>query len=327
MKEFAKRATLLVMLLAVVGTAFAAGERETTSMNPKDLLVGYCAPSTTEPFLANLTNEVQRLFAAEGIRVQIASAQGDAATQISQIENFVAMGANLIILMPVDPTSVGDAIRRAQARGTKVMVSGADPGVYDAITWIDQFQNGSMMAEMAADWVEKTFPSATPGSIEVAIIEARDTPPASDRSNGMLTITKLTNKVKIVAVQGDAKSEAAGMAVAENILQANPNVKLFLCYNSGGALGVNEFAMRPGSPITNKTQFAVFTSDVDPQSIQALKNSRDGKSVLRGIVQFGGASLPKRMHEVARMVLMGLTTEKRFTHTLTKVTLANVDQF
>jgi ribose transport system substrate-binding protein len=327
MKKFANLCILMVMLLVAATTVFAAGEKDTGSKAPKELLVGYCAPSTVEPFLANLTNEVQRLFAAEGIKVQIASAQGDAATQISQIENFVAMGANLIILMPVDPTSVGDAIRRAQAKGTKVMVSGADPGVYDAITWIDQFQNGSMMAEMAAEWIEKTFPSAAPGSVEIAIIEAKDTPPATDRSNGMKTITKLTNKVKVVAVQGDAKTEAAGVAVAENILQANPNVKMFLCYNSGGALGVNEFAMRPGSPIANKAQFAVFTSDVDPQSLKALRDSRDGKSVLRGIVQFGGASLPKRMHEVARMVLLGLTTEKRFTHTLTKVTLANADQF
>jgi ribose transport system substrate-binding protein len=345
MKTVSKRLCLLlaVMLLLFAGCApqqsqpapepeptaepAAVAEEATEQKDFSDILIGYCVQATTEPFLANLTNEVQRLFAEEGITVQIASAGGDAATQISQIENFASMGADLIILMPVDPTSVGDAIRRAQAQGSKVMVSGADPGVYDAITWIDQFMNGEMMAEMAADWIDVTFPDAAPGSIEVAILEARDTPPATDRSEGMHTIESKTDKVKLVATIGTVKTDVEAIAAAENVFQSHPNVKVFLTYNSGGAIGVNEFAMRPGSPVTDKENFGVFASDVDPQIIQALRDSADGNSVVRGIIQFGGASLPRRMHEVARMVVLNETDETRFVHALDKITLENVGTF
>lgn len=314
-------------LFAVLGIVVMVLSLGVCSVGAQGKLIGYTVPDTAEPFLSQLTNDVKALFAKDGIEVQIANAAGDAANQISQIENFAAMGADLIIVMAVDPTSVGDVIQRAQRAGSKVMVAGSDTGAYDAIMYIDQYEDGKLIAQLAVNWINEMFPNTPAGSIKTAIFESRDTPEASDRSNGMAEISKMHPAVDVVRVVGGIKNIEEAQAATENLFITNPDVQLILTYNSGGALGVNSVVMRPGSPVKDRSQFAVFCSDLDPQSLQAVKDSATGQSVLRGLVKFGGDDLAHDTYVLASKIVNGEPFEALNPDPLTMITPENADQF
>lgn len=304
------------------GTA-AAGEVK----DIKGMTVGYCMPNTAESFLAWLSNGVQEKFKADGVKVDIANAAGDATTQISQIENFATSKTNLIIVMAVDPSGVADAIKRAQAAGSKVMVAGSDPGAYDAIMYTDQYKDGTMIAEMGSDWINKTFPDAAEGSIEIAVLEDRSTSEATQRCEGINTITQLNKKVKVVQTVGSIKDNQAAQAAMENIMQTNPDVKMVLSYNSAAAMGVNEYAMRPGSAVKDASKFAVFCSDSDDAALAEIADSAADKAVLRGLVKFGSNDLIGDTYNLARKMISGAPYEVKNPDPLTKITPENVAEF
>ncbi len=289
--------------------------------------IGYLMPDTSESFLSWLSNGVKEKFEADGVKVEIADAAGDSAKQISQIENFAASGTDLIIVMAVDPTSVGDALQRAQEQGTLVMVAGSDTGVYDASMMTDQYDDGCQMAEMAVTWIDEVYPDAEAESIEVAILESRDTPEASLRCDGMNTITELSDKVKVVQTVGGVKDNATAQAAMENIMQVNPDIKVVLCYNSGGGMGVNEFVMRQGSPVTDPSKFAVFASDTDEASLDLVAKSATDEAVLRGIIKFGSNDLIGDTYNLAKKMISGEAYDKMNPDPLTKVTPENVAEF
>jgi len=322
-----KRTFGLVILCAAALCLSGACSKKAEAKKSDKILIGYAIPDTSESFLSNLSNSVQQKFAADGIDVEIANGAGDSATQISQIENFTTAGAKLIIVMAVDPTSTTDAIKRAQAAGTLVMAAGSDPGAYDAIMATDQYEDGKLIAKMGADWVNKTFPNAADGSIKVAILEARDTPEANKRCDGMHTIEQQCPKTKIVQVVGGVKKNDEGQAAMENIMQVAPDVQLVLCYNSGAAAGVNEYAMRPDSQIKDKAKFAAFASDLDPQAVEAVAKSPKNEAVLRGIVKFGSNDLAGDTYRLAKKMVMGEPYNKENPDPLTAITPENVDQF
>ncbi|MGF6990670.1 ribose transport system substrate-binding protein [Lachnospiraceae bacterium PM6-15] len=291
------------------------------------MTIGYLMPDTSESFLSWLSNGVKEKFAEDGVTVDIADAAGDSAKQIGQIENFAASKTDLIIVMAVDPTSVGDAITRAQAQGTKVLVAGSDTGVYDASMMTDQYDDGCQMAEMAVAWIDEVYPDAKAGTIEVALLESRDTPEASLRCDGMNTITDLSDKVKIVQTVGGIKDNASAQSAMENIMQVNPDIKVVLCYNSGGGMGVNEFVMRAGSGVSDPSKFAVFASDTDEASLALVADSADDKAVLRGIVKFGSDDLIGDTYNLAKKMISGAEYEVMNPDPLTKVTPENVADF
>jgi ribose transport system substrate-binding protein len=304
-----------------------ATEPTTEGGSLKGMTIGYCIPDTSESFLSWLSNSVKDLGAADGVTVDIADAAGSATNQISQIENFTASGTDLIIVMAVDPTGVTDAIQRAQKAGVKVLVAGSDPGAYDAIMFTDQYEDGRLMAEMGAEWIEATYPDAAPGSIEIAILEDRSTPEANNRCDGIQTISEISDKVKVVQTVGSIKTNDAAQAAMENIMQSNPDIKMVLCYNSGAALGVNEFAVRSGSPVKDPATFAVFGSDLDEASVAAIAASADNSSVFRGLIKFGSNDLPGDTYRLASKMLLNESYEAKNPDPLTKITVENVAEY
>lgn len=316
-----KKLTILLVFVFIF-TSIATG-----TVGANDKLIGYCVPDTTEPFLADLTNRVKNLFAEDGVEVQIADAAGSASTQANQIENFASMGADLIIVMAVDPTSVADVIERAQETGSKVLVAGSNTKAYDAIMFIDQFQDGKMVAEMAVDWINDTFPNAELKSVKVGILESRDTPEASNRSDGLHEISKMTDKVEIVKVVGGIKKNESAQTATENMLLTNPEIRVILGYNSGCGIGADAVVTRPGSPIEDKSNFGIFCSDLDPQSLQAVKDSATNDSVLRGVIKIGGADLAKDTYKLASKMINGEDFDRENPDKLTKITPKNADQF
>lgn len=237
--------------------------------------------------MSNLATELQNRFTGLGNKFEIASADLNPAKQIEQIENFTSLGVDAIIIMAVDTSSITDAIKKAAEKGVKIVAFSQKLSQYDLFLGSDDFALGQKEAEMAAAWIDKTFPDAAPGSIPVAIFENRDKPMAVTRSDGLMEITKLTDKAKVVATVGVDTTNKSGQSSAENLLLTNPDVKVILSYNSDTAMGVDAYAMSLNSAIKDKAQFATFGIDFNGAAIDAIGKSVNNESIWRGTIMMG----------------------------------------
>ena len=279
--------------LAMVA-AFGAG-RMAQAQGTVD--VGFSVPDTTNPFLGWLTTTVRDMAAEKGVTVEIADAAGSPVKQMEQIENFIAMGVKVIDIMPVDPNNVQDIIARAQAQGIKVLVQGTDTGVYDTMMNIDQYNCGEQIAEMAIDWMVKTFSSdGTEAGLptgadapKVVMIPATDTVDAAKRSQGAIDKMTAWGRAQLVVSPTEARSTAQGTSVMETLWLQNPDTDAVMTYNADTAMGVNEYMMGQGG--LERSRFGVFSGDWSPPIQETIDMSARDESLFRGTIQIVGPNL------------------------------------
>lgn len=157
---------------------------------------------------------------------------------------------------------------------------------YDVCINVDQFDSGEVAAELAAEWIEATFPDAEDGSIEVGIIEERDSDDAIRRSDGLHEIEKMTSKATVVYVAEQTISDGATKAqeLADAMFLQHPDVKCVLTYGTDIAQGTDEIALQK---VENKDEFCIVTVDTPEFIRNKLKESTDNTSLIRGTVMLG----------------------------------------
>lgn len=282
----------------------AAGSESTQAGSAID--IGYCVPDTTNPFLGWLTTEVAKLAEADGKKVQIADAGNSAAKQIEQIENFIAMKVKVIDIMPIDPNNVQEAIKKAQAAGIKVLVAGTDTGIYDVMMNMNQYNCGEQIAEMAIEWIGKTFPADK--KVNVLVLKCTETVDMTNRSNGIIDKMNAWGKADVVVATAEARTTAAATAVMENMWQQNSDAVAVLCYNADGAIGVNEYIM--GQSQVDRAKFGVFAGDWSPPIQEVLDSSIKNESVFRGTMQIVGPKINNEqvpLEQATYRIMKGLT--------------------
>jgi ribose transport system substrate-binding protein len=248
--------------------------------------VCYLIPDSGNAFLSGLTEGVKEKFAADGVEVLIYGAQGDAQTQFNQIENCISQGVDgMVIMAALEPDGVASAVLEAKAAGIKVMgVPVDEQGPFDAIMHTDQYEIGTLMADMACEFIDATFPDAADDSVEVAIISTKGTEQLKRRTEGMETVDDCAKAKLVQFVDVPETTIAEAVSATENIFTANPDVKVVLVAGDSGAQGVAE-AMAAYAP-DNLDEYAVYSGDVSPDTQEALPTCE--LAPYRGAVSIGG---------------------------------------
>lgn len=294
--------------------------------------VGITLMNTDSEWQASMADFIVQHLTDSGFEPTLVSGDGDSATQIEQIENFAVMGCGVIVAQLVDPLGSTSVIKQVREQGIKVVAIVFTPEEYDGLIRADQFGCGKSVAELAADWVEERYPDAEDGSIECAILSSSANDDAIERSEGLYTIEEICPKVKVTVDQEptNMNSSETAMSLAENIYLTNPNIKLVLCYNSAGALGVNNYLVSAESPVSDLSEIGVFGNDIAEEVAAAIRDSVDNKSVLRGVnvINGGTEGVAKRVDFVVSGLLDGSLPSGYIYYSETdKVTPDNVDDF
>jgi ABC-type sugar transport system substrate-binding protein len=278
--------------------------------------------------MSMLAERIPLKFGLGGHKVDVASAEGSPARQLEQIENFVTMGVDGIIVMAMDPTSLGDVLSRAQKKGVKVIAFSTKTPTYDVFIGADEFACGKEVAVMASEWIDKTFPTAKAGSVDVAIMEFRDVPDFAQRSDGLKEIVKLQPKAKLVKVVGVDRTTPGAQAAAENLFLTNRNIKAVICINADTAKGVDAYAMALNSAVKDKKTLGVFGHDWNDEVGAMIKLSRLNRSVLRGTIMLGKGldAMFQEIYDYSLEPFSGKPHQKNHYGALTKVTAENIDQ-
>lgn len=261
---------------------------QTTVKAPEDTMVALAISTTQNDFMALVEEQLGQRFITAGYQWESASADGSAQRQIEQIENFITMGADEIIIMAVEPTSLTDVCQKAIDQGVKIYAFTMNTGVYSAFMGSDEAKVGEAIANLGSKWVDEAFPDAAEGTVNTVIFSYSGSPEAAERSEALYSIAEMNPKIKIVNTVEMLNTTDAGQQATENLAQTNPETNLILCYNGAMAVGVNASVMSPGSPFEDKEHFGVFGSELTEEVIQNIMMSETNESVFRGTAQLGG---------------------------------------
>ena len=301
---------LAVLLLAVLATALAAGCQRGGGEGG-GARIGLSVSTLNNPFFVTLRDGAQSAADEAGAELIVSDAQNDTAQQQDDIQNFVTQQVNAILVNPVDSDAVVPAIEAANQANIPVIAldRGASGGELATTIASDNVQGGNLGGEELIRLV---------GSGSVAQLEG--TPgadPARDRGQGFQDAIDAQSAVEVVASQSANFDRAEGLNVAENILQANPDIAGIFAQNDEMALGaVQALGDSAGSDVK------VVGFDATEDGLSAIQDGTMNATVAQQPAEIGSLGV-----ENAISVINGESVEENIPVEVQLVTPENVSDF
>lgn len=292
-------------------------------VNPQ--YIGLIYPSFAGEFLSQQSVMVKTELEERGCKVEVVASDNDSAKELQQLENFASMGVDTIMVFPIGATAgeVGNTLQKLRNQGIRVAVIGSqvELGTFDIMMLINQEDVGKKTAQMASDWIDKTFPEET--VVEAALITTSTSADSKTASDALFEIENLNTKVKVVETYEHPFGEQI-TKVQDSIdimLSKHPDIKVILTYNDVQALAVNETIMSKDN--IDKSRFAVFGNGMSQVIGETIKKSQDNSSVLRGTNIYGGAE------DVVDSILgnVEVNSDNIYFGEITSVTSDNIEEF
>jgi ribose transport system substrate-binding protein len=294
-----KKITVLIVCLAmaVFSTAvFAQGKGK----NGQPLTVGATFGDIGNPFFFTMGKGVD--FAAHQIdpnaKVTVLSANYDLNTQVSQIENFIAAGVDIIVLNAVDTKGIAHAVQEAKNAGIIVVAEdvNADGGV-DATITSNNFLAGTQAAQFLVDRLK--------GRGNVVIVNGPPVSAVIDRVNGAKEVFAKYPGIKVLSdSQNAGGSRDGGLRVMTDLLTAFPKLDAVFAINDPTGIGC-ELAIRQAN---RQKQMFVVGVDGSPDAVVALN---DKSSVFLASASQDPYTMATRGVEIAYGVMQGNPPAKK----------------
>jgi ribose/xylose/arabinose/galactoside ABC-type transport system permease subunit/ABC-type sugar transport system substrate-binding protein len=281
-KRYRKR--LLIAVGAIVLIAAAVGFRTSLSAPSKTrtLTVAFVPKALNSPFWAAMQQAAELEAAAQGVHLVSLAAdrETDVERQYQIIENLIQQRVDAILLSPSGSKELVPAIRKANDAGIPILLldTRIDPGAAESVgarflTYIgsDNFEGGAVAGRYIADKLS--------GSGKVAIIEGiagHET--ADQRRLGFLQGIEAYPGITVVASQTANWERARAYTVAENLLQAQPELDAIFAANDEMALGAMEAVAAAGR--LDRVQIVGF--DAIPDALASIRSGR----LLGSVAQF-----------------------------------------
>lgn len=139
-----------VVLVLTAGVLSACGGEKSEKG-----VIGVSLPSRSEARWISDGNSMVEALKDLGYDVDLQYAQYDVPTQLSQVENLVMKGVRLLVVAPIDGTTMSDVLRQAQSQGIKVISYDRFVRNSPDIDYYITFDNRQTGVLQGADIVEK----------------------------------------------------------------------------------------------------------------------------------------------------------------------------
>jgi ribose transport system substrate-binding protein len=246
------------LLLGTAGCSTVGGEAQANNASPYlvkakegPLRVGFSNSFAGNAFRTQMIAELQ--YAADNRKNDVASltitdANNSVDTQLSQINDLLTKGIDILLVDAASATALNGAIERAWQQGVLVVsFDNEATSEHGIVVNIDQTEFGKVGGDWLAGKVGK-------GESVITLDGAAGSPVNDSRLNGAMGPLKAAG----ILTAGQANTDwdqAKGQSAASNLLSAHPDVKGI--YSQGGAasLGaINAIEQRGGKlvPITGE---------------------------------------------------------------------------
>jgi ribose transport system substrate-binding protein len=246
--------------LAVIAAALAAPAAQAQQKQIKS--VGITLGSMGNPFFVALAKgaEAKVKQYSPGAKVNALSADYDLNKQFSQIDGFIASGADMILVNAVDAKAIEPALQKAKKAG--IVVVGVDVAANGADATVQT--NNVQAGEIACQFIVEKLG----GKGNVIIQNGPQVSAVIDRVNGCKTVLKKSPDIKVLSDDQDAKgSREGGLNVMQNHLTRFPKVDAVFAINDPQAIGADLAARQ-----LNRKNIVITSVDGAPDIETALKS-------------------------------------------------------
>jgi ribose transport system substrate-binding protein len=221
-------------------------------------------------------------FKAQGITINIsfdAPAQADVVEHAQKIESVVSRKPDVIAVAVLDEASDAAVIDDAINAGVKIITFDTDAPNSKRLMYVGHDKNEADGATLAKLLAEKMNYEG-----EVAILAGSlSAPNHSQRVAGFKKEMENYPNIKIVAEQADDDDLEKAVSLAENILQAHPNVKGFFGSNASNPIGIARAVKDSGKA---GDVFIVGMDDL-PETIQFIEEGVITATVVQNVSDIG----------------------------------------
>ena len=296
----------------VESAAAAAG----TSVTKDNIKFGFLAPTLQTEFFINIDDGLKQVAAEDGWDYTSVSFENDSGTAVTDIENMVTSGCNVILAM-VSDNSCDDALRAAQEAGTIVIECGVVTDVYDISINSSQYDIGTMISDMAGEWIDTQLD----GKANIVVYTTYQNQDMQNRGQGIQDRIKElcpdSNILEVVDIGKDVVG--AGTTYTETMIQKYPDLNCILAYGDAAATEAVEAVKAAGM---NSDDFGIFACDGTESAIKYIADH----DVMRGTLMFNSMA---EMTRTALYQYLDGELEKGAVvdYSITPITAANVADY
>lgn len=249
---------IIAMAMMIVGCS-SGEKKDAKAATDGKITIGFSVSTQNNPFFVTLRDGVEAKAKELGVNVKIVDAQNDPAKQANDVADLLQQNISVLLINPVDSAAISTSVKAANKANIPVICldRSADEGKVTSLVASDNVKGG----EMAAEFIVKKLGE------KVKVAELEGIPGASasrERGEGFHKVAD--QKLTVVAKQSADFDRSKGLTVAENMLQANPDIQAIFAQNDEMALGAIEAAKS-----ANKQIFIVgFDGTAD--GIKAVEN-------------------------------------------------------
>jgi ribose transport system substrate-binding protein len=243
--------------------------------------IGLSVSTLNNPFFVTLRDGAQATANDLGLELLVTDAQDSVSAQISDIEDLVQRGIDVLIVNPTDSDAVVPAVMAAMQAGIPVIA--VDRGVNtEGLAFFiasDNVAGGAAAGEFICELLGST------GSV----VELEGIPGVSatrERGQGFNTyVGDNCPDIEIVARQTANFNRAEGLTVMENILTAQPTIDAVFAHNDEMALGALQAIEAAGRDII------VVGFDATDDAVAAVEACRMAATVAQLPYQLGAQAV------------------------------------
>ena len=300
---------LLSLLLSACGGEEAAQEDE-------NIKIGFSVIDISMGYWNEQIEGAEAKAEELGVELIVHNSDTDPAREISAIENWIAQDVDAIIVSAVDAKAVETYIEQANEKGIAVVGAIHDLEGADAFVDQDEYKLGYMTGELAGKWINENLePDA-----EFAVLGFDGLEHVIIRGDGMEDgVLEHAPEAVQVARQDCNGSTDLGMKVAESLLQAHPDLRVFVAVNDACALGIYEAIRASGKPLDD---FCVVGSDGSQEAFEKIRE--DG--IFRGTIDLNPYGAGQLEVQMAYDLIMGNDVEETVLAPMQTITFENVPE-
>jgi len=228
-------------LLSACGSESTGSATTGATGAAESVTFGYSAPFGEVPIVATIKQTIKGFAQDRGWSVLLDETQaGRLQDQLATLDTWITQRVTAMNVAMIDPTAYEAPARRAEQAGI-IWTTYADRTEAGAggVLFPPQL-SGEVTGAAAVEWINANDPDA-----EVLVLEFPAGGLQRLRTDVPQRMIRAQTNAKIVAAQ-PAIDQPRGLQVAEDVLQAHPNVTVVIAHNDDGALGAAEAFRKAG---------------------------------------------------------------------------------
>ncbi len=244
-------------MIGAVSAAAMAVSMAVPAMAEDGLKIGMTFQEMNNPYFVSMQEALTDAAKDLGAEVVVTDAGHDVAKQISDVEDMLTQGIDILLLNPTDSAGIESAVHMAKAQDVIVVAVDANAnGPVDTFVGSKNRDAGYQSCKYLAD--------ALGGSGEVAILDGIPVVPILQRVEGCKAALAEYDGITLVDTQNGRQDRSVALGVVENMIQSHQNLAGIFSVNDGGAMGALAAILGSGRDIK------LTSVDGAPEAVAAI---------------------------------------------------------